>query len=499
MAREPRMTQRAPKSADLCGLSTQRGQVRFPMVGSVVACVVGAFLLADLLFMDRSPARDDDRTTIVRGDEGVGTLSLAVSPVGALIATTDTAGRVSLRGEALGWHIDEHVDYKGYAMSVAFSPDGRFLAIGGHESTIVLPARGQEGEQHIERLPLARVNAIAFSSDGRYLGAASTVNHQVVVWDRSERRQALVLESRTPIVSLAFSPDGRALAAGEQGDGASVYVWDLETGRARFVLNGSWGPVVSVAFSPDGDTLASAAIYEKSVRVWDTSTGRLLRVITGDTFGMNSISFSPDGRTLASAGNDGLVRLWSVLTGEQRMKLNGQSFLLNHVAFSPDGQHLFATGYADNDLRVWECFQPENGSGPSASGSRGAAEISLDPPEGSGDRRAERLVLDHELAGVTAAGRWFGRGARRCTGDFGPQAPSHRIAHQLLVHGVEQAPRACGRWPDGRADRGPARGPSRRRRSCRRPSGSATRDEHDQGRKGACAVRRRQRKSRHRA
>ena len=36
------------------------------------------------------------------------------------------------------------------------------------------------------------------------------------------------------------------------------------------------------------------------------------------------------------------------------------------------------------------------------------------------------------------ASRWFYRGIGYCMGLLRPQAPSHRIAHELLVHGVEQ-------------------------------------------------------------
>ena len=353
MAREPRSVRRVAEVEKLGGWKTRRGRVRFQMFGRVFACLIGAVFVVEALVFERSPARDDDQLWLAKGEDGVGTLSLAVSSRAASIATTDTAGRVSLRDEALG-SMRKYIDLKEYATSVAFTPDGRFLAIGGLEFGITLWPAQHGTTERTEVLPFERVNAMVFSPDGRCLAAANANSSEVVIWDRAERREKLILRSGWPILSLAFAPDGRYLAAGEQADRGSVYLWDVETGCARFVLNGSWGHVVSVAFSPDGAVLATVGMHERGVRIWDVRSGRLCRVIAGHPRGTNAIAFSPDGRLLASAGNDGMVRIWSVAMGEQRAALDGRTIRLSHVAFSQDGRSLFAVGSTDNDLRVWE-------------------------------------------------------------------------------------------------------------------------------------------------
>jgi WD40 repeat protein len=343
-----------PAAFKFGGWKTRRGHVKLHELGRGLACLIGAIFVAETSFVDRNSTREDNRMRIVEGEDGVGTMSLAISPKGSLIATTDSVGRVSLRDEKLGWQIGKFAAYQGCARSVGFAPDGRFLAIGGTNFGIALWDRERDNIEQSEVLALQDVRAMAISPDGRYLAAASNASSQVVVWDWNERSEKTILTSRSPVLSLAFSPNGRYLASGEKGNRPSIQVWDLETGRARLVLDGSLGHVVAVAFSPDGAMLATAAAFENVVRLWDMTSGHLRRMIAGHPFGTNSVAFSPDGRALASAGNDGMVRLWSVATGELRAALDGRTNRLNRVAFSPDGQIIVATGSGDNHLRFWE-------------------------------------------------------------------------------------------------------------------------------------------------
>ena len=354
MAREPRAMRQDHPSGEFGGGNTHRGHAKLPMVGQGFVCLIGAFIVAVLSFIGRNPAREDDRMRLAIGEDGVGTTSLAVSSNGSLIATTDTAGRVAVRDEERGWRSKELADYEDFAVSVAVTPDGRFLAIGGIESGITLWDLEQENDKQTELLPQKWVAAMAFSPDGRSLAAASRTSTEVIVWDLIERREKMILTSRSPVLCLAFSPDGRYLASGERGNGASIYVWDLKTGCARRVLEGSSGPVVAVAFSPDGATLASAAQHENGVRLWDVSSGRSCRVIARKLFGTCSVTFSPNGGELALVGSDGMVRLCSVATGVDRAGLDGRANQLNRVAFSADGRILVATGSGDNHIRFWE-------------------------------------------------------------------------------------------------------------------------------------------------
>jgi WD40 repeat protein len=350
----PRVAREDQTSVEFGGRQIHRGHVKLHVLGRWFFCLIGAVMVAELSFLRRNPAPEDNRMQLSEGEDGGGTNSLAVSPDGLLIATTELNGRVVLRQEAHGWQSEEFADYGDYAMSVVFTPDGRFLVIGGSDFGIALWDRERDGSEQSAPLPLKRVNAMAISPNGRCVAAATYASTQVIIWDLIEQREKLILPSRSPVLSLAFSPDGRYIAAGDRGDRASIYVWDLETGRVHLVLDGSLGPVMAVAFSPDGAMLATTAIYEKVIRVWNMSSGRLCRVIAGHSLGTTSVAFSPDGRVLASAGNDGMVRLWSASTGEPRTVLDGRASRLNQVGFSSNGRNVVATSSGDNHVRFWE-------------------------------------------------------------------------------------------------------------------------------------------------
>src|SRR5262249_44099172 len=124
------------------------------------------------------------------------------------------------------------------------------------------------------------VTSLAFSPDGRYLATAGGPS------------------VGQPLDEEQFF---RATFSGNRLD-SPIKVWDAKTGKLVPVLRGHIGTVSQIAFSPqDSSLLASACIEDLTVRLWDVTTGRERYVLRGHTRPVTSLAFSPDGRRLASA------------------------------------------------------------------------------------------------------------------------------------------------------------------------------------------------------
>jgi WD40 repeat protein len=352
----PRTAQRSPRiegDDELCRWSGRSGVAKFGLISLRSVGLIMAGLLGVAWLSEREPHTDGAHRQLLSGEPGGGRRSLAVSPDGEKIATTDSKGHLTLWHTDGGWWSEKLIELGGYTYASAFSPDGRFLAGGGE--SVALWELGPGGVVKALRLPFAEVRALAFSPDSKTLAVTFLRSGEIVLWDLTDGRQRANLNTCAPsVISIDFSPDGRYLATGSNGRIGSFTVWNLATGECTLRINGGFGPVRGLAFSRDGTSIATAGVYERYVRLWDVKTGRLLRSLAGHKMGTTSVAFSPDGTILASVGNDGMGRLWKIATGELLDTIDGQTMSLQSVAFSPDGLTVAAIAVGDNDVRMWD-------------------------------------------------------------------------------------------------------------------------------------------------
>jgi len=284
-------------------------------------------------------------------------------------------------GERLTFRADD-----GPVLSVAYSPDGRFLATGSQKGSVKL--WDAKNAEVLADLASAgdEIRSIAFSPDGTLLAAACGSPGKagsVHLWDTAAHTKLRKLDAFTkPVLSLAFSPDGATLATGtaqyvlplysynplarlfwiEPGaQTAEVQLWDVSTGHQRTILPGETSGILCLAFSSDGKALAAAG-WDATIRLWDLADPQKQTTLTGHTSYVWSVAFSPDGRTLASASGkwDGQpeVRLWDLPAGRERALLRGHAAGVTALAFSPNGQSL-ATSSWDRTVRLWDVTTAE--------------------------------------------------------------------------------------------------------------------------------------------
>ena len=147
-------------------------------VGSiVVAIVILVWLSSDDSSTDPIPMR------FAHGETGVMTLRISFSPDGKTIATVDSAGASGARDNEDDWRINRFLDFVGDAWSVAFSPDGRFLAVGGAEPDILVFDLPFGDSPRVLETPTGKTKALAFSPDGSTLAATTAQNGEINLYD----------------------------------------------------------------------------------------------------------------------------------------------------------------------------------------------------------------------------------------------------------------------------------------------------------------------------
>ncbi|MEG4454069.1 WD40 domain-containing protein [Microcoleus sp. N9_A1] len=277
-------------------------------------------------------------------------LSVAFSPDGKLLAMGDTNGEIHL------WQMPEvrllrtSKEYGSIVLSAAFSPDGKTLATGGSNGTIRCWDVSSWSIRQILQGNHSSVLGVAFSPDGKML-ASGIGDGTVRFWDWSNGRCLLTLPAyKSQAWSIAFSPPGKILASG--GDDGILKLWDVATGQCLKMFESDSRQIRSVAFSLDGKTVACGG-HDALIRIWDISTDRVVSICSGHSRIVVSVAFSPDGQILASCSEDSTVRLWEVASGECLKTLQKHTSRVSSVAFRPDGKTLASTG-EDCTVRLWD-------------------------------------------------------------------------------------------------------------------------------------------------
>ncbi|MFF1377437.1 hypothetical protein [Streptomyces sp. NPDC058308] len=247
--------------------------------------------------------------------------------------------------------------------ALAFTPDGRTLAIGGMngkgQGTVQLWDTVSLKSRTPLPVPGGRVASVAIAADGRALATAAA-NGRVRLWDLGKRRlRAMYFVPAAEVIFLKFSPDSRTLAT--SGSDLRIRLWDTATGKARTMLAGHSALIGDLTFSSDGRSLASSAV-DGDVRLWDMTAEAARAPTIPRSDEPAAMAFSPDGRLLATGSNSGPhggeVRLWNTATGTPRATALRGFPKVRSVAFSPDGRSLAGLGTDERSeravVRLWD-------------------------------------------------------------------------------------------------------------------------------------------------
>jgi WD40 repeat protein/tRNA A-37 threonylcarbamoyl transferase component Bud32 len=331
-------------------------------------------------------------SVLIRGAHDVH--HLAFSPDGSRLAAAATADSAVTVWDAASGQPLQRLATAGFPFSVAWSPDGRYLATGtGSSSTAAIadpfadgagevrlwdPETGKVLGQKWSDLP-GRVSSLAFSPDSKRLaGGIGTLKvGYVLSWDPVTGEEVQRVTTGTIATGqVAFAPDGASYFSVGELD-RKVRSWATDSGELRSTIvphaNNPHSPACAAAYTSDGRYLVTGGAWvntfwnrvnqgEGEIKLWDRQTTQAVRMIRGVSGAVTALAVSPDGRRLVTGDSKGNVQLWDLATGQLVFSLleaeppaspRQRTNHINAVGFSPDGRRLAAAG-SDGVIRVWD-------------------------------------------------------------------------------------------------------------------------------------------------
>jgi WD40 repeat protein len=265
---------------------------------------------------------------------------------------------------------------------VAFSPDGRVLALSGSERVIKLFDVATGKLIHtLSTTQKLGINSFAFSPDGRTAMTRDAMDRSVRIWDLASGEQKLLLIGRKKnfetklkagglpsdeYMGVGLSPDGQTLLVEREDD--IVALFDTTTRQEKALLNHQTesstvktvlafalplgGPMYILhmrpVYSPDSRRIVTVN-GDASPKLWDGKTGLLIAKLEGHKDRVYKGLFSPDSSLLATTSIGGKTNLWDAGTGQLKVTLKETSL---GMKFSPDSQTLVT--YHGRETKLWD-------------------------------------------------------------------------------------------------------------------------------------------------
>jgi len=252
-----------------------------------------------------------------------------------------------------------------YPLDVAFHPQDNRVAAALNDGSVRLYDFETGAELAVWQSGALENYSLAFSPDGSSL-IVGGADHIVRRWDVAIGELVQTYEGHTGVIlRVAYTHDGTRFVSatgdetmadtGADAQDRSLRVWDVETGDTLHVIEPRSGFVRALAISPD-DRLIAAGVWDSAdsgtARLYDLETGEEIRRFFAHSTSQTDFAFSPDGRLLATTAWDRTLKLWDLQRGVELLSFTGFEDRLLSIDFSPTGGELLIGmgNYGDNEV-----------------------------------------------------------------------------------------------------------------------------------------------------
>jgi len=291
---------------------------------------------------------------------------LAASLASDLIAVRSRKRFVSVLSSRSGAKVFSAPLQESDVISVALSPDGQYLAVGGYNKSFTVYDLQTRKAQHlaVPRLEGALYNvwSVAFSADGTRLAAGTSLHSgdtQLTEWKRGQEgfefHSSFAGSGDFVGASISYSPDGQRLAASDR-DGM-IRVWDTDTHKSVLAPRKHAGIVVCVAFDPSGGPRRLAVTRGAEVTIEKIDPAAFPRgqaLIGHGQRDVEALAFEPDGKHLMTRAGGNEVLRWDLVSGKHCVlsQEDKNPLLRGNLSISHDGR-IVVSGSEGEHLSVW--------------------------------------------------------------------------------------------------------------------------------------------------
>ncbi len=244
--------------------------------------------------------------------------------------------------------------------TLAFSPDGKYLAVGGDDARIRFWDLQNGNVSQVIKTNDEYIGNMVFSGDSKFV-AAGGGDGNVRIWDVAsgkltrEFKDEFKKESKVSFVqAIAISPDGKILAG--VGNDELINLWEIASGKLLTTIDAgdkeNYTSISILTYSYDGKFLACGD-YNGYVKIWDSASGKNLRTLKGHENTIVDLMFSKDGRALRSGSSDKVVKFWDLESGKEVKQDEGYYSIVNNMVVSPN-QKTIASVVQDVKVKLWD-------------------------------------------------------------------------------------------------------------------------------------------------